>query len=397
MDCKRVSELFEDYREKILDNETESLIREHLEQCENCRKAITRLDAVDRRLGAALRGLKPSDGFAARVGARIREMDEAGLQPASIPWLRPALLAACVLIVAAGAWIAMELAERASGPGDSDGLVEVERPDTLPERETAYSRTSPESASSYQSEPVEKVVEVRQEVPERRAVTVSEGTVEQLGRSIAVAKLKSEIDARVRQVAGTDDLTGTEEAGKDLDLNRSGLELRLAKNRGEVYRKIGRSVKLIERYLNSGKTDDQYAGLLLAMITSELTVRKAHDFGLASKIYDSFVIANLHMAHPDARHAASAHNILAFANRVYGSSGDRIWLYENMVEKAPNVNSRDFARFRLFKTCDQRGDYDRALHWLQQISDGGGFSGVKSRITEYAVMARIKSTQRKER
>jgi predicted anti-sigma-YlaC factor YlaD len=104
MDCKTAREMIEDYRESSLDPSWETLFVGHLGQCKRCRKVLSGLDHIDQRLRAAMSAVAPPPDFAARVKAAV---DRADPRPVAAPgpmWVRPALVAASLLLVLFLSW-----------------------------------------------------------------------------------------------------------------------------------------------------------------------------------------------------------------------------------------------------------------------------------------------------
>jgi len=107
MDCKTARGLIEPYRGRDLDEGTEALLVEHLGACKRCRKVLSGLDVVDRRLRSAMTAVLPSAGFAGRVEAALSRAPQANpVEVVRLVWLKPALLAASVLAVAFAGWMA---------------------------------------------------------------------------------------------------------------------------------------------------------------------------------------------------------------------------------------------------------------------------------------------------
>lgn len=73
MDCSRTKELLSDYIDGILDKEHESLVRDHLLQCGDCRNELESMKAVIREIGSLDKVKAPGDFLAALHGRMERE------------------------------------------------------------------------------------------------------------------------------------------------------------------------------------------------------------------------------------------------------------------------------------------------------------------------------------
>ena len=96
MNCRTAKGLIESFIDNDIDGVVEAEMREHMAECESCREALMKMDAVDSRLRRVMK-VHPSSGFSARVVAAVNDdIDVAtGGQGISI---RSACAPACLLL-----------------------------------------------------------------------------------------------------------------------------------------------------------------------------------------------------------------------------------------------------------------------------------------------------------
>jgi hypothetical protein len=130
MDCKTVSSLIEDFRDSALDKATKRQVVDHLGECEDCRRLLTRLDKLDGELRAALNAPKTPPGLTARIAAAIQnENISARTAPTPAFWIKQAaMLAACLLAILAFWRIRSEPDSPEGRPAVSQNAVPKEPP-----------------------------------------------------------------------------------------------------------------------------------------------------------------------------------------------------------------------------------------------------------------------------
>ncbi len=112
MDCKNAKALMGEYEEATLGSAEKSAFNDHLSKCEDCREYLRDWILLDCELQEALGGLKPARDFPTRIrrGLQFDPADKRAPIAFDLDkWLKPALVAALLVIVVGLGLIALSI------------------------------------------------------------------------------------------------------------------------------------------------------------------------------------------------------------------------------------------------------------------------------------------------
>jgi hypothetical protein len=197
MNCEEVNHHLPDYLDKTLDTATMTRVATHLISCANCGAETSELtDCIEQV--AALPALDPPIGFAQRVMAHVRELEEKPTiwQRLFLPWSARIPLQATALVMVGV--IGMFLYQKDDQLKQSDPKS-VTLSDSV---EPAKAESKAKSAVAFQSDQKEKFAAKAPIEQAKRTEPTARNKPAVLPESNQLASAQSEVEARLEEVKG---------------------------------------------------------------------------------------------------------------------------------------------------------------------------------------------------
>jgi tetratricopeptide (TPR) repeat protein len=151
-----------------------------------------------------------------------------------------------------------------------------------------------------------------------------------------------------------------------------------------LYRYLGEHLLIADHYLANGENIAQKRqGLGIALHAATALNDGNVDRTLAAAICDAFVLPNLELAAPGQCDWTSERNILEQLGIIFEEAklpAKVEAVYKLLLEKAPNRNTADYARYKLAQLYFEKARYEEALACLKAIDPKEGMGGVKEFI-----------------
>ncbi|MCX6903357.1 MAG: hypothetical protein NTW03_07745, partial [Verrucomicrobia bacterium] len=207
---------------------------------------------------------------------------------------------------------------------------------------------------------------------------------------------QKELTERQRALLAKEQQLRTQMAGFRTDIRQ---KVTQANSYESIYYLIGQQLYVADKLLASKEPLDQQQALSLAVEAGQHALQGAEQAWLGARIYEAYLLPNLHLADDKGRVGYTPEALLNYCNKMFEQLEEipNVIRVQRMalVRALTNAPARaDASRYSLGYALERAGNYDEALSCYRAVEDTNYLHFAEKRI---AIVHTLKDQQRAKR